>query len=66
MLGDQFYWSSRVRSLGIGSVGSLASGALTSSLRGVLVPEVLQRSASLAKQLPSDGAMVAAKRLVGL
>ncbi len=67
MFGDQFYWASRVRALGIGtSVGALTAETLASALRQALEPSVAPRSRSVAQQLTSDGAMVAARRLVAL
>ncbi|MDP9001106.1 MAG: hypothetical protein M3O46_13455 [Myxococcota bacterium] len=38
MFGDQFYWASRVRALGIGSsaLGALATETLATALQGVL------------------------------
>jgi vancomycin aglycone glucosyltransferase len=68
MFGDQFYWASRVRALGIGSsvVGALTTETLAMALREALEPAVAPRARSVARQLPSDGAMVAARRLVAL
>jgi vancomycin aglycone glucosyltransferase len=68
MFSDQFYWASRVRALGIGTsvVGPLATETLATTLRAVLEPEFASRSRCLAQQLRSDGAMVAARRLVSL
>ncbi len=65
MFGDQFYWDSRVRALRIGSsvVGPLTTDTLSTALREALEPGVAPRSRSLAEQLGSDGAMVAARRL---
>jgi vancomycin aglycone glucosyltransferase len=65
---DQFYWASRVRALGIGTsvLGTLTAETLASALREVLEPAVAPRSRSVAQQLSSDGAMVAARRLVAL
>ena len=68
MFGDQFYWASRVRVLGIGAsvVGTPTTETVTTALRGALEPAVAPRSRCLAQQLHSDGAMVAARRLVAL
>jgi vancomycin aglycone glucosyltransferase len=68
LFGDQFYWASRVRALGIGSsvVGTPTSETLATALREALESAVAQRSRSVAQQLRSDGAMVAARRLVAL
>jgi vancomycin aglycone glucosyltransferase len=66
MFGDQFYWANRVRVLGIGAsvVGPLTAESLASALREALEPAVAARSGSVAEQLRSDGALVAARRLV--
>ncbi len=66
MFSDQFYWASRVRALGIGAsvVGPLTVESFVTALREVLEPAVASRSRSVAQQLRSDGAMVAARRLV--
>lgn len=68
MFSDQFYWASRVCSLGIGSsvVGSLTLETLETALRKSLEPSVVRNAQNLAQQLSSDGAMVAARRLVDL
>ncbi|MDB5098034.1 MAG: gtfE [Cyanobacteria bacterium RYN_339] len=62
LFGDQFYWASRVRELGIGTsvVGTLTAEALALALDRAVTP----RARSVARQLRSDGAMVAARRLV--
>jgi len=67
-LAQQHYWASRVSALGIGTsvVGALNTEILASALREVLEPAVAPRSRSLAQQLSSDGAMVAARLLVAL
>lgn len=68
MFGDQFYWASRVRALGIGSTAvgavSLSEEALATALEDVLAPEVGCRARSLAATLGSDGVRVAAERLL--
>jgi vancomycin aglycone glucosyltransferase len=68
MFGDQFYWASRVRTLGIGSsvVGTLTTESLTTALREAIESAVADRSRRFATQLRADGAMVAARRLVNL
>jgi vancomycin aglycone glucosyltransferase len=68
LFGDQFYWASRVRALAIGSsvVGTLTAETLTPALREVLEPAAASRASSPAQQLTSDGATVAARRLVAL
>ena len=66
MFSDQFYWASRVRALGFGAsvVGLLTMESLATALREVLQPAVAARCRSVTQQLRSDGAMVAARRLV--
>lgn len=66
MYGDQFYWARRVRMLGIGSSveGTLTTEALATALWEALELSVASRSRSVAQQLRSDGAVVAARRLV--
>jgi vancomycin aglycone glucosyltransferase len=66
MFGDQFYWASRVRALAIGSsvVGPLTSERLASALLDIFDPEVTPRCQSVARELRSDGAKIAAARLV--
>jgi vancomycin aglycone glucosyltransferase len=68
MFSDQFYWAGRIRALGIGTSveGTLNTEALAMALREALHPAVAARSRSVAQQLRSDGAMVAAQRLVSL
>lgn len=68
MFSDQFYWASRVRELGIGSsvVGAVATDTLASALRESLEHTIAHRARRVAQQLRSDGAMVAARRLVSL
>ena len=68
MFGDQFYWASRVRALGIGSsvAGALTTDAVSAALREALEPPIAERARRIAAQLGSDGAMVAARRLVAL
>jgi vancomycin aglycone glucosyltransferase len=68
LFGDQFYWASRVRALEMGSsvVGTLTAETLTTALREALEPAAALRASSIAQQLTSDGATVAARRLVAL
>jgi vancomycin aglycone glucosyltransferase len=64
MFSDQFYWQSRVSSLGLGAaVHTLATDALATALREALEPAVASRSRSFALELRSDGATIAARRL---
>lgn len=68
MFGDQFYWATRVRALGIGSsvTGIATSEALATALRDILESTVGSRCRSVAQQLRADGAMIAARRLIVL
>jgi vancomycin aglycone glucosyltransferase len=68
MFSDQFYWASRVHTLGIGTavVGPLTPEALAAALQATLAPTLPPRARSVAQLLSSDGAMVAARRLVAL
>lgn len=67
MFGDQFYWSSRVRALGIGaSVAQLTPASLAAALREALVPAVRTRCREIASQLGTGGAMLAAQRLLSV
>jgi vancomycin aglycone glucosyltransferase len=64
---DQHYWAKRVHQLGIGSAhapGTPASDSLTSALEQSLQPDVTARARSFASSLRSDGAQVAAQRLI--
>jgi vancomycin aglycone glucosyltransferase len=68
MFSDQYYWASRVRALEIGAsvVGAPTIETLTSALGEVLEPAVAVRAKAVARELGSDGAMVAARRLVSV
>jgi vancomycin aglycone glucosyltransferase len=68
MFSDQFYWASRVRALGIGSsvAGPLTVESLTTALGEALSPSVVLAARGIVGQLRSDGALVAAQRLVAL
>jgi vancomycin aglycone glucosyltransferase len=68
LFGDQFYWASRVRALDMGSslVGALTAESLVTALREVLEGAAAPRASNIARQLTSDGATVAARRLVAL
>ena len=68
MFNDQFYWGQRVRDLGIGSTapsGPLTAETLAAALREVLAPAVADHARSVAGQVATDGAAVAARRLTG-
>lgn len=64
MFTDQFYWGRRIRDLGIGSavpVARLSADTLASALREVLEPAVAARARSVAGNVASDGAAIAAR-----
>ena len=63
---DQFYWARRVQELGIGSMpaGTLTTESLTSALAQALSPEVASRAKSVGTAVSTDGAAIAAKRLL--
>ncbi len=64
---DQHYWAQRVHQLGIGiahAPGAPATGSLTSALERALRSEVTARAQSTASAVRSDGARVAAQRLM--
>jgi vancomycin aglycone glucosyltransferase len=66
MFSDQFYWSRRVVELGIGTTTShagMTDASARSAFRSVLASGVVHTAGAFAKQLRSDGATVAAKRL---
>ena len=66
MFGDQFYWASRIVALGIGATTphtTMTEESLTAALREALAPAVVVRARTLAGQIRSDGAEVAARRL---
>lgn len=66
---DQFYWANRVKRLGIGvsndSREHLTAEGLARSLHRALRPEVSSRAQELSKRMPGDGALTAARKLVG-
>jgi vancomycin aglycone glucosyltransferase len=66
---DQYYWAQRVAELGIGTGHppvAPTTASLTSALERALVPEVAVRARSTATAVRSDGAQLAARRLLGL
>jgi vancomycin aglycone glucosyltransferase len=66
---DQHYWAGRVGELGIGtahSSGTPTAESMTSALEQVLQPDVTARAESVATTVRSDGAQVAAQRLITL
>lgn len=66
---DQHYWAQRVHHLGIGTAhgpGAPTTASLTSALERTLQPAVAARAHSIATVVRSDGAQVAAQRLIAL
>jgi vancomycin aglycone glucosyltransferase len=66
---DQHYWAQRVDQLGIGSAhapGAPTTDSLTSALEQALQPDIAKRAHSVAGKVRSDGAQVAAKRLIDI
>jgi len=64
---DQHYWAQRVQQLGIGTAhapGTPNTESLTSALERTLRPEVATCARSIASAVRSDGARVAARRLI--
>ena len=64
---DQHYWAQRVQQLGIGTMHTPATpttDSLTSALERTLQPDVAARAQSIATAVRSDGAQVAAQRLL--
>ncbi len=67
MFGDQPYWASRVRALGIGTsipFAGLTTDLLTSALQDASAPAIAQRAVAVAGEIVADGAATAARRLV--
>jgi len=65
---DQFYWAHRLQELEVGVAGptraELNPDALTRALRDCLRPEVAARARTLAGRIRTDGARIAAERLM--
>jgi vancomycin aglycone glucosyltransferase len=64
---DQHYWAQRVDQLGIGTAhapGTPTVDSLAKALRRALDPEVAERAQKTASSMRSDGAQVAARRLI--
>jgi vancomycin aglycone glucosyltransferase len=64
---DQHYWAQRVHHLGIGIAHAPVApttDSLTSALQHILQPDVTARAQSIATTMRSDGAWVAAQRLI--
>jgi vancomycin aglycone glucosyltransferase len=67
MFMDQFYWAKRVKALGMGAVvagGDLNAGSLAFHLEEALQPAVAERAREVATSVSSDGAAIAARRLL--
>jgi len=65
---DQHYWAGRVEALGIGTAHAPETPAvesLTAALERTLRPGVAERARSIAPAIRTDGAEVAAERLIG-
>ena len=66
---DQHYWAQRVHHLGIGNAhgpGAPTTASLTGALERTLQPGVAARAHAIATTVRSDGAQVAAQRLIAL
>jgi vancomycin aglycone glucosyltransferase len=64
---DQRYWAERVEQLGIGIAhppGAPSAESLTSALDRALRPDVAARARAIAGQVRTDGAEIAARRLM--
>ena len=64
---DQHYWAGRVQQLGIGTAHTLSTptaDSLTSALEQILQLDVAARAQTIATAIRSDGASVAAQRLI--
>jgi vancomycin aglycone glucosyltransferase len=64
---DQHYWAQRVHHLGIGiapAPGAPTADSLTEALSHTLRPDVALRARSVAASVRTDGAEVAARRLI--
>jgi len=64
---DQHYWAQRIHHLGVGTAhagGTPTAGSLTSALKQTLQPDVAARARCVARAVRSDGAQVAAERLL--
>lgn len=66
---DQYYWAGRVRQLGIGVAHASTIptvDTLTGALEQALQPDVNARTQSIADEIRTDGARVAARRLISV
>lgn len=66
---DQFYWAQRIEQLEIGSAhapGAPTTDSLTAALGLALRPEVAARARAIGAAVRTDGAMIAARRVIAL
>ena len=66
---DQYYWAGRVQELGIGVAhmqNAPTTESLTKALEQVLQPGVVARAQSVAKEIRTDGALIAAQRFINI
>ena len=66
MFSDQFYWASRIVDLGVGATTAhttMTETTLADALRQALEPAMVVRARALARQVSSNGAEIAARRL---
>ena len=66
MFGDQFYWASRIETLGVGTTiphAAMTQDSLAGAIREVLDPAVVDRARTLSSRVGRNGAEIAAKRL---
>lgn len=64
---DQFYWADRVETLGLGfahAPGEVTTESLTAALTRVLAPDFAARAREVAPRIRTDGAAIAARRIV--
>jgi vancomycin aglycone glucosyltransferase len=64
---DQHYWARRIHDLGIGTAhapGAPTTDSLTHALEQTLQPDVAARARAIATEVRTDGAQVAARRLM--
>jgi vancomycin aglycone glucosyltransferase len=65
---DQHYWAKRVHLLGIGTAhapGAPTADTLTEALSHTIQPDVAARARAVAASVRTDGAEIAARRLIG-
>jgi vancomycin aglycone glucosyltransferase len=64
---DQHYWAKRIHQLGIGTAhapGAPTADSLTEALNHTIQPEVATRARAVATSVRTDGAEIAARRLI--